>query len=189
MRTTTAHLATADELLRMPDDGFHKYELVEGRLITMTPAGSLHGRLVVRLTTALDNFVEEHDLGAVFAADTGFHIAHAPDTVRAPDISFVVKARLDEGIPAGYWPGPPDLAVEVVSPSDSMAEVQSKAQEYLRKGVRLVWVVLPKKRAVAVYRPDTPSETLSERDVLDGGEVVPGFRYSLARLFAVKPRA
>ena len=173
----------------MPDDGFHRYELVEGRLITMTPAGGLHGRLIVRLTTALDTFVEEHDLGAVFAADTGFHLARTPDTVRAPDISFVTKERvLDVGLTTGFWPGPPDLAGEVVSPSDSMAEVQSKAQEYLRKGVRLVWVVLPEKRAVAVYRPGAPSETLSEHDVLDGGEVVPGFRYPLARLFAVKPR-
>ena len=187
MRAPTDHLVTADELIRMPDDGF-KYELVEGRLIKMTPAGSLHGQISIRLAARLLVYVEERDLGAVFSADTGFHLQRDPDTVRAPDVSFVVKARLTDGIPTGYWPGPPDLAVEVVSPSDSMAEVQSKAQEYLRKGVRLVWVVLPKKRAVAVYRPDTPSEMLSEHDVLDGGEVVPGFRYPLARLFDVKPR-
>jgi Uma2 family endonuclease len=186
MRIPTGHLVTADELIRMPDDGF-RYELVEGRLITMTPAGGLHGRLVVRLSTALDIFVEEHDLGAVFSADTGFRLTAAPDTVRAPDVSFVRKDRLPEtGLPAGYWPGPPDLAVEVVSPSDSTAEVESKVQEYLRRGVRLVWVVFPLQRAVAVHRPGAPPEILGESDVLDGDEVVPGFRYPLTRLFAMK---
>ena len=188
MRAPTGPLVTADELIGMPDDGF-KSELVEGRLIRMTPAGSLHGRLIVRLSTALDSFVEEHDLGAVFAADTGFRLASAPDTVRAPDVSFVRKDRVpDTGLPAGYWPGPPDLAVEVVSPSDSTAEVESKVQEYLRKGVRLVWVVVPSKRAVAVHRPSAPSQILDETEALDGEEVVPGFRYPLARLFAVKSR-
>jgi Uma2 family endonuclease len=188
MRAPTGHLVTADELIRMRDDGF-RYELVEGRLIAMTPAGSLHGRLIVRLSTALDSFVEEHDLGAVFAADPGFRLARAPDTVRAPDVSFVRKDRLPEtGLPAGYWPGPPDLAVEVVSPGDSTAEVESKVQEYLRKGVRLVWVVFPLKRVVAVHRPGAPLEILGENDVLDGDEVVPGFRYPLARLCAVKSR-
>jgi Uma2 family endonuclease len=188
MRAPTGHLVTADELIRMPDDGL-RYELVEGRLIAMTPAGSLHGRLIVRLSTALDSFVEEHDLGAVFAADTGFRIARAPDTVRAPDVSFVRKDRLPEtGFPAGYWPGPPDLAVEVVSPSDSADDVESKVHEYLSNGVRLVWVVFPLERAAAVHRSGAPSEILGESDALDGDEVLPGFRYPLARLFAVKSR-
>jgi Uma2 family endonuclease len=188
MRAPTGRLVTADELIRMPDDGF-KYELVEGRLVTMTPAGGVHGQLSMRLGTALDIHVEAHDLGVVFPADTGFYLARAPDTVRAPDVSFVRKERIPEGgLPVGYWSGPPDLAVEVVSPNDSMAEVESKVQEYLRKGVQLVWVVFPKKRAVAVYRPGAPSDMLSEDDMLDGGEVVPGFRFPIARLFAAKPR-
>jgi Uma2 family endonuclease len=138
----------------------------------------------------LDRFVEDHDLGVVFAAETGFQLARAPDTVRAPDVSFVRKERLPEGdLPTGYWPGPPDLAVEVMSPNDSKPEVERKAQEYLRKGVRLVWLVFPRKRAVAVHRPGAPVELLGESDALDGGEVVPGFRYPLARLFAVTSNA
>jgi Uma2 family endonuclease len=188
MRAPTDHLVTADELIRMPDDGF-TYDLVEGRLVKMTHPGAEHGGLTMRLGTALQNFVEEHDLGIVFAAETGFQLARNPDTVRGPDVSFVRKDRLpEEGLPTGYWPGPPDLAVEVMSPNDSKPEVERKVQEYLRKGVRLVWVVFPPKRAVAVYRPGAPSEILGESDALDGEDVVPGFRYPLARLFAVKPR-
>ncbi len=186
MRAPTDHLVTADELIRMPDDGF-KHELVEGRLITMTPPGARHGGLTGRLCSALERFVDEHDLGAVFV-ETGFHLVRNPDTVRAPDVSFVRRERLpEEGLPDGLWPGPPDLAVEVMSPNDSKPEVERKVQEYLQKGVGLVWVVFPRKRNVAVYRPGAPSEILAEGDVLDGDGVVPGFRYPLARLFAIKP--
>lgn len=189
MRAATEHLVTADDLIRMPDDGF-KYELVEGRLVTMMPAGFSHGRLTVRLVAALDGYVEEHDLGAVLGPDTGFRLARTPDTVRAPDVSFVRKERIIEGkLPAGYWPGPPDLAVEVISPNDSMPEVENKVEEYLRRGVRLVWVVFPKRRAVAVYRPGAPSKLLSESDALDGGEVVPGFSFALSKLFARIPNS
>lgn len=190
MRAATDHPVTADDLIRMPDDGF-KYELVEGRLVTMMPAGFSHGRLTVRLVAALDGYVEEHDLGAVLGPDTGFRLARTPDTVRAPDVSFVRKERIIEGgLPAGYWPGPPDLAVEVISPNDSMPEVENKVREYLRRGVRLVWVVFPKKRTVAVYlSEDGPPEMLSERDVLDGGEVMPGFRFPLSKLFARIPNS
>lgn len=189
MRARTDRLVTADELMRMPDDGV-KHELVEGRLITMTHAGSLHGRLAMRLGAAVDRFVEEHALGAVFAAETGFRLARDPDTVRAPDVSFVRKERLlEEGLPDGYWPGPPDLAVEVQSPNNSVRELELKAQDYLRRGVQLVWVVFPKKRAVVVYRPDAVPASLGEHDALDGYDLLPGFRYPLARLFTVKPRS
>lgn len=182
------HLVTADQFIRLPDDGF-RYELVEGRLVPMTLPGARHGELTMRLGSELHRFVEAGDLGVVFAAETGFHLAHAPDTVRAPDVSFVRKDRLpDDGLPAGYWLGAPDLAVEVMSPNDSKPEVGKKVHEYLRRGARLVWVVFPKKRSVVVYRLDAPVLMLSEGDTLDGGDVLPGFSYPLARLFAVKSR-
>lgn len=194
MQAVSGRLVTADELLRMPDEGF-KYELVEGRLVALTHAGAQHGGLTMCLGSALYRFVEQHDLGVVLAAETGFQLAHDPDTVRAPDVSFVRKERLPKaGLPAGYWQGPPDLAVEVMSPNDSTPAIERKVREYLRQGVRLVWVVVPRKRAVAVYHADPSDhsgahadlapEMLSERDVLDGGDVVPGFRLPLASVFA-----
>ena len=114
--TTTQPLITADYLLRTPDLG--RCELVRGELIRLTPAGSEHGSIIVNISTPLAIFVSRAGLGRVFAGDTGFHIAHDPDTVRAPDVAFVAHNRLPSPLPKGFFPGPPDLAVEVVSPDD-----------------------------------------------------------------------
>jgi len=175
---------TADELLHMPDDGY-KYELVAGRLRKMTPAGSLHGVVGMRLAIALGAYVDDQHLGVLFAADTGFKLASNPDTVRAPDIAFVARERIPAGgIPTAYWPGAPDLAVEVLSPTDVRSEVDEKIDEYLRSGVRLVWFVNPFERRVTVHRPGKRPLVLEEHNSVDGGDVLPGFNYPLARLFA-----
>jgi Uma2 family endonuclease len=175
---------TADELLRMPDDGY-KYELVAGRLRKMTPAGSLHGVVGMRLAIALGAYVDDNHLGVLFAADTGFKLASNPDTVRAPDIAFVARERIPAGgIPTAYWPGAPDLAVEVLSPTDVRSEIDEKIDEYLRSGVRLVWFVNPFERRVTVHRPGKRPLVLEERDAVDGDDVLPGFSYPLVRLFA-----
>jgi Uma2 family endonuclease len=176
---------TADELLRMPDDGY-KYELVAGRLRKMTPAGSIHGVVGMRMAVAISVHVDQHQLGVVFAADTGFKLASSPDTVRAPDVSFVSRGRIPTGgIPKAYWPGAPDLAVEVLSPTDVRSEIDEKIDEYLRSGVRLVWFVNPFERRVTIHRPGKGPLVLDERDSVDGGDVLPGFSYPLARLFAI----
>jgi Uma2 family endonuclease len=176
---------TADELLLMPDDGY-KYELVEGRLRKMTPAGSLHGVVGMRLASAVLAHVDHNQLGVVFAADTGFKLATNPDTVRAPDIAFVARERIPAaGIPTAYWPGAPDLAVEVLSPTDVRSEIDEKIDEYLRSGVRLVWFVNPFERRVTVHRRGKRPLVLEGHDSVDGGDVLPGFRYPIARLFAV----
>jgi len=175
---------TAEELFRMPDDGY-KYELVAGRLRKMTPAGSIHGVVGMRLAVAISVHVDQHQLGVVFAADTGFKLASSPDTVRAPDVSFVSRGRIPTGgIPKAYWPGAPDLAVEVLSPTDVRSEVDEKIDEYLRSGVRLVWFVNPFERRVTVHRPGKRPPVLEEHNSVDGGDVLPGFNYPLARLFA-----
>ena len=175
---------SADELLHMPDDGY-KYELVAGRLRKMTPAGSLHGVVGMRLAIALGAYVDDQHLGVLFAADTGFKLASNPDTVRAPDIAFVARERIPAGgIPTAYWPGAPDLAVEVLSPTDVRSEVDEKIDEYLRSGVRLVWFVNPFERRVTVHRPGKEPLVLEEHDSVDGRDVLPGFSYPLARLFA-----
>jgi Uma2 family endonuclease len=182
-----ARAITADELLRMPDDGY-KYELVAGRLRKMTPAGSLHGVVGMRLASAIQTHVDRDQLGVVFAADTGFKLASNPDTVRAPDIAFVARERIPAGgIPTAYWPGAPDLAVEVLSPTDVRSEIDAKIDEYLRAGVRLVWFVNPFERQITVHEPGKRPVVLDERDSLNGNAgngVLPGFNHPLARLFA-----
>jgi Uma2 family endonuclease len=176
---------TADELFLMTDDGY-KYELVEGRLRKMTPAGSLHGVVGMRLASAILTHVDHGQLGVVFAADTGFKLASNPDTVRAPDIAFAARERIpDGGIPTAYWPGAPDLAVEVLSPTDVRSEIDEKIDEYLRSGVRLVWFVNPFERRITVHRSEKRALVLEEHDSVDGGDVLPGFSYPIARLFAV----
>lgn len=178
-----ARTITAEELFRMRDDGY-RYELVAGRLRKMTPAGSLHGAIGWRLAAAIGVHVEEHHLGVVFSADTGFKLAHDPDTVRAPDVAFVSRARIPaSGIPTFYWSGPPDLAVEVRSPTDVRSEIAEKIAEYLQCGVGLVWFVDPAARRVTIHRANAEPESLGESETLDGGEALPGFRYPLSRLF------
>jgi Uma2 family endonuclease len=174
---------TAEELFRMPDDGYW-YELVQGRLIKMSPPGALHGVVGIRVQTALDQFVAQQQLGLVLPQDTGFKLASNPDTVRAPDAAFVRRDRIPStGVPVGYWPGAPDLAVEVRSASDRRSDLRRKASEYLRHGARLVWVIDPTRRDVTVFRPGSAPRTLRSDDELDGEDVVPGFRLGVRRLF------
>jgi Uma2 family endonuclease len=174
---------TAEDLFRMPDDGY-KYELVAGRLRKMTPAGALHGVIASRLHVALAVYAKRRRAGVICTADTGFKLTSNPDTVRAPDVAFVSRARIPaSGIPTGYWSGPPDLAVEVLSPTDVRSEIAEKIAEYLQSGVRQVWFVDTAPRRVTIHRPNAAPESLGELETLDGGEVLPGFRYQLSRLF------
>src|SRR5215471_8550617 len=148
---TTTRLVKAEDLLKLPDDGFH-YELVKGELTRMPPAGNLHGKRAMSLGWRLAQHVESNDLGIVYAAETGFLLATDPDTVRAPDIAFVGKKRIQEvGEFEGYWPGAPDLAVEVVSPGDTYTEVEEKAMEWLEAGSQIVLALDPRKRTITVY--------------------------------------
>ena len=173
----------ADELFRMPDDG-QRHELVRGELRTMTPAGSSHGNVGMRLGWSLVTHVEGAEQGEVFNADTGFRLASEPDTVRAPDVAFVSRERIGAGrLPEGYWPGAPDLAAEGVSPNDSFRMVQEKVFEWLDAGTRMVLVIEPKKRTVTVYRSRERLRVLGPDDVIDGEDVVPGWRCPVRQLF------
>jgi Uma2 family endonuclease len=172
--TTQAQPITARDLLLVPDDGF-RYELLRGQLKKTAPAGQRHGRTVVNLTMPLDQHVRANNLGVVYASETGFQIASDPDTVRTADVAFVSRERLAAvGEVEGYWPGAPDLAVEVISHGDTYWEVEEKVLEWLDAGVRLVVVVNPRRRVVTVYRSRTDIVVLTEEEVIDGGEVVPG---------------
>ncbi|MBI3756420.1 MAG: Uma2 family endonuclease [Deltaproteobacteria bacterium] len=183
IQTTTAPLMTAEELLQLPDDGY-RYALVEGGLIRMPPAGGEHGDVTMNAGFLLKGYVKAHKLGVVSAAETGFILQRSPDTVRAPDASFVSKDRIPpDGIPKGYWPFAPDLAVEVVSPNDRFDDVQEKVAQYFVAGTRLVWVVLAKTRTVLVYRSLHDVSSLSVNDELNGVDVLPGFTCRVAELF------
>lgn len=179
-------MLTAADLLQMPDDGYHRYELVEGRLLTMTPAGGEHGLIASRLHIAVGSLVEQARLGVVLSADTGFKLESSPDTVRAPDVAFVARERISrDGVPKAFWQGPPDLAVEVLSPSDRRSEMEQKIAQYLRLGVKEVWFVEPTPRRVTVYRPGQSPLVLHENDTLEC-DLLPGFRYPLSRLFTTE---
>ena len=178
----TEKLMTAQDLLTMPSDGF-RYELVQGELRKMAPAGHEHGGVAMNIAVPLGMYIKQKNLGRIYAAETGFVLSRDPDTVRAPDVAFVSKERLTNLNRKGYFPGAPDLAVEVVSPGDVYAEVEEKVAEWLNAGTKLVWVVNPRQRTLKVHRSLTDITVLTEADVADGGETVPGWRLPVAEMF------
>jgi Uma2 family endonuclease len=180
----TKILMTAKELSSRTEDAAKKWELCRGELIKVSPSGGRHGALTIRVGRLIDEFVSQRNLGIVCGAETGFILFTNPDTVRAPDISFVKRERVPAaGIPDGFWPFAPDLAVEVVSPNESTKTVEAKVQDYLDSGVRLIWVVYPKTQTVTVCTTQD-THTLKPEDTLDGKDVLPGFRCSVADLFS-----
>ncbi len=183
--STEVQLMTADELLAKPDDGF-VYELIKGELIKVSPPpGHEHGLVAMNIAGPLFEYVKTKNLGNVYAAETGYLLEQDPDTVRAADVSFVSRERIENAKPVkGYWKGAPDLAVEVISPSDTVGRIEGKVAEWLESGVRMLWVVSPKMRAVTVYRSLTEIAVLTDKDRLDGGDVVPGFQIPIAEIFA-----
>jgi len=176
-------LMTAEQLLCLPDNG-SQHELEGGRLIRMAPASSKPSIVAMRAGSRLSSFVEAYRLGVCGGADWGFRLWENPDTVRAPDVGFVSAERIPaEGIPAGYWPGAPDLAIEVISPSNRLAEVLKKVSEYLTAGTRLVWVLYPEERIAVIYRATGTTEIAGETGTLSGEDVVPGFALALTDIW------
>ena len=176
-------LMTADELLRLPDDG-QRHELVRGELRTMAPGGDEHGELTGTFHSSLGPYVRAHRLGRTYVADTGYRLTTDPDTVRAPDVAFVRRDRVEAtGRLRGFRPGAPDLVVEVISPSDLYTEVDEKVAEWIEHGARLVFVVNPRRQTVAEHRPGEPVRVLTVEDTLDGYDVVPGWSLPVRELF------
>lgn len=185
MSTTSIALITAEELMELPHGEGFRYELINGELEKMASPGAPHGRITLRLTLPLGQFIWDHGLGEIFAAETGYKLTSNPDTVLAPDFSFVSKQRLEElGETTGYIPIPPDLAVEVLSPSDRPAKVKTKTLRWLGYGSKQVWIVNPQDRTVTVHRSPTDSKTFSGDDYLEAPDLFPGFRLSLDRIFS-----
>ncbi len=173
---------TADEfVLRAEEEA--RYELVEGELCPVAPLSFEHCDVAMEIGARLRMYAREHGLGRA-VSEVDFRIAANPDTVRRPDVALVRSERLPaEDRRRSYYEGPPDLAVEVVSPSDSHGAVHEKALSWVRAGVHLVWVVEPLVRIVTVYSPDHAPEVLTVDDLLDGGDVVPGFSLPVRELF------
>lgn len=182
MATTT--LLTAADLERMGADG-ERLELIEGELREVPPVGMIHGNLGGDLFTYANVHVLDHRLGAMFNSDTQFVVTPDGRNVFRPDGSFVRLDRLPSGrLLEGICPFAPDLAIEVVSPSNSESEILRKVAVYLRGGSKLVWLVRPRQRTVTVFSPDRPERVLTSTDTLDGADVLPGFSLPLAKLFS-----
>ena len=174
---------TAEELLRYRREPY-RHELLAGMLHEVQPPGAEHGFVASRMARLLMLEVDEA-YGIVFTGEIGFHIATDPDTVRGPDVSFVAADRIPRsGIPAGYWPGPPDLAVEVVSPTDRWSQVDEKALVWLDAGTRVVLVLDPPNKTVTVYRSRRDIRVLAGDEPLALDDVVPGFAPRTGDLFA-----
>lgn len=182
MATVAKKLISAEEFLRTPDPGDgSKRELVRGEIVMMSPAGGRHGVCCTKIVRRVGFFVDTHELGHLMSNDTGFVAERGPDTVRAPDIAFWSRQRLGL-VPVGIIEIPPDLGIEVVSPSDTPSQMRQWVRELLEAGVRLVWVIDPESRTLTIHRMGQPARELAETETVSGDDVLPGFACSVADL-------
>ncbi len=178
-------LFSTEDLLALPDDGAHEFELVRGTLVPMPPPDWHSSAVASNVIIAMGSFVKQRRLGVCLGADGGFILEHDPDTVRIPDCSFIRAERVEREAPErGIWPGAPDLAVEVLSPSNRFTAMIEKVEDYLSAGVRLVWVIDPEARVAFSYAPNRPVLRVPENGTLSGEDVIPGFSLSLAEIWA-----
>ena len=166
-------------------DDAYRYDLWDGEVIEMAPAGEAHGAIAMRAGYLVFSYARRHGLGRTYAAETGFVLDEVRQRVLGPDVAFVTRSRVPTGSQQGFFRGAPDLAVEVRSPSQSAREMDTKAEGYLAAGTRLVWIVDPDSRTVTVYRPDRAPEELAPDGHLEGYDVLPGFRVAVAAIFDV----
>ena len=187
-----ARVWTSADLRVMPDDLDHRYELVEGRLVRMSPTGGSHGRRSSDLKGALWTYATSHGVGVVLGAETGFNLTRPGErreTVLAPDVAFVRAEHAPLTETDDFPRVAPDLAVEVASPSDTRKRMAEKARRWLDREVRLVWVVWPRRREVDVWRTgEAAPRILTAVDTLDGGVVLPGFSITVAQVCPERPR-
>jgi Uma2 family endonuclease len=183
MTTGAAAFVTAEQLWGMPNDGLRR-ELVRGELRTMTPAGADHGGVTNAFAYLLTSHVLSHKLGKVLAAETGFILSRNPDTVVGADVAFVRADRIPpEGLPKGFWEGAPDLAVETISPSDTLEQVEEKVDAYLAAGASAVAVLNPRRKTVTIHRVGTNPVVQHVGEKLDLSNVVAGFTCDIADIF------
>ncbi len=183
MATTMTKLLTADDLLRLYGQGV-RGELIRGVLHETMPTGYAHGKIAMKLGFFLNAFIVPRKLGSLIGSDAGVWLERDPDTVHEPDIAYFSAAKIPlDALDSGYAEVPPDLVVEIASPSDSRRSVHDKALMWPSYAVSLVWAVQPDTRTVDVYRPDHAVVTLGEHDTLDGLDVLPGFTCTVSEVF------
>ena len=186
MATTATKLLTADDLLAMPDDGY-RYELDRGVLRRMPPPGFRHGVVIMNTALVLGAYAKDTGSGMV-SANSGFLLSHDPDRVVGPDLAFISVGRGPAGEPTtGYLPFGPDLAIEVISPSDEAGDINRKIAAYFAAGTRLLWHFDPVKRTVTARTPDGVTRVYADGDDLDGGDVLPGFLVPVSKIFGPRP--
>jgi Uma2 family endonuclease len=177
---------TADEFWELSQQNDRRIELHDGVIVEMAASSAKPGIVASRLNRLIDTFVDEHKLGYVVTAEGGFELS--PGNVVAPDVTFVSKERVPQ-LPDRYFKLAPDLAVEVVSPTDSVKQVLRKAAQYIVAGSRLVWIFFPDDRTVTMCRPSESGginiQEISEEDTLSGGDVLPGFSVKVKDIFSV----
>lgn len=159
------------------------WELINGKLFAVAPAGGVSSLTTARINGHVSSYLTKHPIGHAYSPDTGFILFPGRDTVRSPDFAFVSHARLPE-IPETFIPLAPDLAVEVLSPSDRWADTLAKVAMYLQAGVLLVWVIDPANRTATIFQQEELPANIGEDGVLDGADILPGFTLPLAILFA-----
>ena len=180
---TKPDLLTAHDLLALHANGV-RGELIRGVISETMPTGGEHGEIVVNLVTELKIFIKPRRLGRLAASDTGVLLERSPDTVREPDIAFFSADKIPPGVRIrGYYQVPPDLVVEVASPTDSLAAVNDKALMWLRYGARLAWTLHPDHRRLDIHTPDGAVRSLTDGDTLTGGDVLPGFACPISDIF------
>jgi Uma2 family endonuclease len=180
---SSSKIWTDEEFMALSRDG-HRYEIVNGELIDMGNSGAKHGYITVVLSSALFNIVTSKRLGVLFDSSTAFKMKNG--NKRSPDISFFAKERLQglSELPDGFLEGAPDLSIEVLSPTNTIEEIETKIVEYFENDARLVWVINPRSHYILTYRSaQEPDRLLKSSDSLDGEDVVPGFTFPVADLF------
>ena len=178
----TAPLLTAEQLEKFSRDD-RRYELVRGRLVQMSPVGFEHGRTVASVLHLLTAHLRSRGIGLA-VPEVGFILHRRPDTVRAPDVAFVARDRLPNRDERGFFKGPPDAALEVLSPDDRPPEIRAKIDDYLGSGVRLVVIIDPRTKTVILHRrAASPSTFSDDDDIIDMSDILEGFRCTVREIF------
>lgn len=173
---------TLDQFLALPEDGYRD-EVSRGRLIREPQPSDVHGAVCVNVITVLGEYLRTHSVGRL-RTHSGFLLSRAPLTIRGPDVAFISNERLvQEAADHPFFHGAPDLAIEVVSPSNTASELPEKVAEYFEAGTHIVWVCYPKTQSVAVHHPSGEIRLLRAHETLTAPELLPGFEVSVAKLF------
>lgn len=183
MASTLVAPLTLEEFARLPEDG-NKHELSEGELVVMPPVKSLHTLVAVAVLEVLQAYLRQHSFGRAMP-EAGYVLSRDPLTVRQPDVSVLSQERIDATPEDGYFEGSPELAVEVISPSDSGQDLGIRVEQYLRFGSKQVWMVYPKSKSVHVFYAGGTGRILQGDAVLGGGDLLAGFSVKVAELFAI----